>query len=153
MKKKLLATLLAVSVTASLAGCGSSDSASAPAADSTADSADASATDAAEAPADAAAPSGDTITLGVIGPMTGSLAVYGTHVSNGAELNRGLSGNNASGRPVGIRIITVGDHQSASRHGVKRCFGSGGWRPEYQISGQAVTFLNGCNLIVFQDKC
>ena len=106
MKKKLLATLLAVSVTASLAGCGSSDSASAPAADSTADSADASATDAAEAPADAAAPSGDTITLGVIGPMTGSLAVYGTHVSNGAELAVEQI-NEAGGINVGGKSYTI----------------------------------------------
>ncbi len=106
MKKKLLATLLAVSVTASLAGCGSSDGASAPAADSTADSADASATDAAEAPADAAAPSGDTITLGVIGPMTGSLAVYGTHVSNGAELAVEQI-NEAGGINVGGKSYTI----------------------------------------------
>ena len=37
--------------------------------------------------ADSSAPSGDgTITLGMIGPLTGSVAVYGTHIENGVKL-------------------------------------------------------------------
>lgn len=89
MKKKVLATLLAASMTAALAGCGSSNDTAASTSDSssdtTAESTDTTDTTT-EASSDSAAASGDTITLGVIGPMTGSLAVYGTHVSNGAEL-------------------------------------------------------------------
>ncbi len=41
------------------------------------------------------AASQDTLTLGVIGPMTGSVAVYGTHVSKGVEL--AVSEINAAG--------------------------------------------------------
>lgn len=109
MKKKVLATLLAASMTAALAGCGSSDATTASATDSssdtTAESTDTTDTTT-EASSDSAAASGDTITLGVIGPMTGSLAVYGTHVSNGAELAVEQI-NEAGGISVGGKTYTL----------------------------------------------
>ena len=46
----------------------------------------------------AAAFADETVTLGVIGPMTGSLAVYGTHISAGVEL--AVSEINAAGGVV-----------------------------------------------------
>ena len=109
MKKKVLATLLAASMTAALAGCGSSDATTASTTDSssdtTAESTDTTDTTT-EASSDSAAASGDTITLGVIGPMTGSLAVYGTHVSNGAELAVEQI-NEAGGISVGGKTYTL----------------------------------------------
>ena len=109
MKKKVLATLLAASMTAALAGCGSSDATTASTTDSssdtTAESTDTTDTTT-EASSDSAAASGDTITLGVIGPMTGSLAVYGTHVSNGVELAVEQI-NEAGGISVGGKAYTL----------------------------------------------
>ncbi len=109
MKKKVLATLLAASMTAALAGCGSSNDTAASTSDSssdtTAESTDTTDTTT-EASSDSAAASGDTITLGVIGPMTGSLAVYGTHVSNGAELAVEQI-NEAGGISVGGKTYTL----------------------------------------------
>mgnify|MGYP004457240445 FL=1 len=109
MKKKVLATLLAASMTAALAGCGSSDATTASTTDSssdtTAESTDTTDTTT-ETSSDSAAASGDTITLGVIGPMTGSLAVYGTHVSNGAELAVEQI-NEAGGISVGGKTYTL----------------------------------------------
>lgn len=109
MKKKVLATLLAASMTAALAGCGSSNDTAASTSDSssdtTAESTDTTDTTT-EASSDSAAASGDTITLGVIGPMTGSLAVYGTHVSNGAELAVEQI-NEAGGISVGDKTYTL----------------------------------------------
>ena len=61
----------------SMVACGSADTAA------TTTDTKAAETTAAEPAATAA---GDTITLGLIGPMTGSLAVYGTHVANGVNL-------------------------------------------------------------------
>ena len=61
----------------SMVACGSADTAA------TTTETKAAETTAAEPAATAA---GDTITLGLIGPMTGSLAVYGTHVANGVNL-------------------------------------------------------------------
>lgn len=109
MKKKVLATLLAASMTAALAGCGSSNDTAASTTDSSSDTT-AESTDTTdttpEASSDSAAASGDTITLGVIGPMTGSLAVYGTHVSNGAELAVEQI-NEAGGISVGGKTYTL----------------------------------------------
>ena len=87
-KKKLISLFMAMGMALSLAACGSSSSGAAESAASSAAS-EAAASSAAESAAESAAPSGEfegTITLGVIGPMTGTLAVYGTHVSNGVEL-------------------------------------------------------------------
>ena len=82
-KKKLISLFMAAGMALSLAACGSSSSSEAAA------SAPASEASATVSAAGSEAASGDfagTITLGVIGPMTGTLAVYGTHISNGVEL-------------------------------------------------------------------
>ena len=80
MRKRIIATFLAGALALSLTACGSSSSgATAPA-----ETKEASAEE--TAPSEAAAPAGDSITLGVIGPMTGSLAVYGTHIKAGVDL-------------------------------------------------------------------
>ena len=87
-KQKLISLFMAMGMALSLAACGSSSSGAAESAATSAASG-AVASSAAESAAESAAPSGEfegTITLGVIGPMTGTLAVYGTHVSNGVEL-------------------------------------------------------------------
>ncbi len=76
MKKRFLSVLLTGTLALSLTACGAAKEA-APAAEPAAETAEAT---------EAAAPEGDTITLGLIGPMTGSLAVYGTHIQSGAEL-------------------------------------------------------------------
>ena len=75
MKKstKLLSLAMAGCMAFSLAGCGSSTSSG-------------SASASTETSSQAAEAGSDTITLGVIGPMTGSVAVYGTHISKGVEL-------------------------------------------------------------------
>ena len=68
-KKKLLSLLLAASMTLSLAACGgSSDKEEASGNDTGVDE------------------GGGTVTLGMIGPLTGSLAVYGTHIEKGVQL-------------------------------------------------------------------
>ena len=60
------------------------------------------------AASDGAASGGsDTITLGLIGPLTGSLAVYGTHNENGAKL--AIEEINAAG---GV-MLSDGAHQLA----------------------------------------
>ena len=68
-KKKLLSLLLAASMTLSLAACGGSS-----------DKEEASGNDT------VVEEGGGTITLGMIGPLTGSLAVYGTHIEKGVKL-------------------------------------------------------------------
>ena len=79
--KKLISGIMAACMGISMVACGSADTAASTAATTT--DTKAAETTAAEPAATAA---GDTITLGLIGPMTGSLAVYGTHVANGVNL-------------------------------------------------------------------
>ncbi|MDO4315523.1 MAG: ABC transporter substrate-binding protein [Oscillospiraceae bacterium] len=70
-RRSLLSLLLALCLALSLTACGGGDTAPAASTDD----------GGSDAPA-----GGDTITLGMIGPMTGSLAVYGTHVASGVNL-------------------------------------------------------------------
>lgn len=85
--KKIIALLLACCLAFSLVACGSSGN---------------------DAASDGAASGGsDTITLGLIGPLTGSLAVYGTHNENGAKL--AIEEINAAG---GV-MLSDGAHQLA----------------------------------------
>lgn len=84
--RKTLALLLALSMVLALAACGSSSSGDS---DGAAASGGAAAEDTTAAGSAGGTSSGDfagQITLGLIGPMTGSLAVYGTHIAAGAEL-------------------------------------------------------------------
>lgn len=67
-KKNMLSLMLAGCLALSLTACGGQSESGA-------------------GDADSSAPSGDgTITLGMIGPLTGSVAVYGTHIENGVKL-------------------------------------------------------------------
>ena len=70
MKSRILNIVLSLCLALSLTACGSSKTETGSAASDTA---------AAEAGA-------GTVTLGMIGPLTGSLAVYGTHIANGVNL-------------------------------------------------------------------
>lgn len=79
MKKKIMSMVLAVGMAFSLMACGSASG-------DTGSSSQAPAEEGSASDSSADSASGDTITLGVIGPMTGTLAVYGTHISNGVEL-------------------------------------------------------------------
>lgn len=67
-KKNMLSLMLAGCLALSLTACGGQSESGA-------------------GDADSSAPSSDgTITLGMIGPLTGSVAVYGTHIENGVKL-------------------------------------------------------------------
>ena len=88
-KKNMLSLMLAGCLALSLTACGGQS-------ESGADDADSS------------TPSGDgTITLGMIGPLTGSVAVYGTHIENGVKL--AIEEINAAG---GV-TLSDGAHQLA----------------------------------------
>ena len=88
-KKNMLSLMLAGCLALSLTACG--------------DQSESGAGD-----ADSSAPSGDgTITLGMIGPLTGSVAVYGTHIENGVKL--AIEEINAAG---GV-TLSDGAHQLA----------------------------------------
>ena len=67
-KKNMLSMMLAGCLALSLTACGGSSESG--------------------AASDNSGASGDsgTITLGMIGPLTGSVAVYGTHIENGVKL-------------------------------------------------------------------
>ena len=69
-RRKLLSLLLALCMTFGLTACGGSKTTEESSGDS----------------GSAGESGGDTITIGMIGPLTGSLAVYGTHVQAGVEL-------------------------------------------------------------------
>lgn len=87
MKKKLLALLLAMSMVFALAACGSGGD----------DPASGS-----EVPSGG---SGDTIKIGLIGPMTGNNAAYGNAMLEGAELT--VSEINAAGGILGKQVELV----------------------------------------------
>lgn len=74
--KKMLSLILAGCLALTLAACGGSSGTSGGGSISTG----------ADGGSAGAAGGGDTITLGMIGPLTGSLAVYGTHVAAGVDL-------------------------------------------------------------------
>ena len=82
-RRKLLSLLLALCMTFGLTACGGSKTTEESSGDS----------------GSAGESGGDTITIGMIGPLTGSLAVYGTHVQAGVEL--AIEEINAAG---GVRL-------------------------------------------------
>ena len=88
-KKNMLSLMLAGCLALSLTACGGQSESGA-------------------GDADSSAPSGDgTITLGMIGPLTGSVAVYGSHIENGVKL--AIEEINAAG---GV-TLSDGAHQLA----------------------------------------
>ena len=98
--RKLFSLLLVLALAFSAFAC----AAPAPAAT---EAAEAPAAEATEAPAaeEAAAPAGDGITLGVISPNTGALAVYGAAVTNAVDL--AVSEINAAGGILGQQITVI----------------------------------------------
>jgi len=98
--RKLLSLLLVLALAFSVVACASSP---APAAT---EATEAPAAEATEAPAaDAAAPAGDGITLGVISPNTGALAVYGAAVTTAVDL--AVSEINAAGGILGQQVAVI----------------------------------------------
>lgn len=89
MKKKVLALLLSGAMVVSLAGCGGSTEGTPAAAEETTETEAAEET---EGEAEVAEASGEgglltgTLKLGMIGPLTGAAALYGTAVNNAAEI-------------------------------------------------------------------
>lgn len=89
MRKKIIAGILAACMGVSMVACGSADTAADTSASTAADTSAATTTStdtAAEAETTSSGDTAGSITLGLIGPMTGSLAVYGTHIANGVNL-------------------------------------------------------------------
>ena len=98
--RKLLSLLLVLALAFSVVACASSP---APAAT---EATEAPAAEATEAPAaEEAAPAGDGITLGVISPNTGSLAVYGAAVTTAVDL--AVSEINAAGGILGQQVAVI----------------------------------------------
>ena len=91
MKKKVLALLLCGAMVVSLAGCGGSTEGTPAAAEETTETEAAEETEG-EGEAEVAEASGEgglltgTLKLGMIGPLTGAAALYGTAVNNAAEI-------------------------------------------------------------------
>ena len=83
---KIMSSMLAASVAAmALAGCGSSSGSSTTATSSAAAATEAAASTTEAASSDTAA-SGETFKIGVIGPLTGGAAQYGTGVAKAAKI-------------------------------------------------------------------
>ena len=91
MKKKVLALLLSGAMVVSLVGCGGSTEGTPAAAEETTETEAAEETEG-EGEAEVAEASGEgglltgTLKLGMIGPLTGAAALYGTSVNNAAEI-------------------------------------------------------------------
>ena len=103
--KKLAALLLALAMVLSMAACGSSEATS-----------EAAASEAAST--EAAAPAGDgaltgTLKLGLIGPLTGGAALYGTNAANGAQI--AVDQINALGTGLTIEYNAQDDEHDAEK--------------------------------------
>ena len=101
--RKLLSLLLVLALAFSVVACAApapaaTEATEAPAAEAT----EAPAAEATEAPA---APAGDGITLGVISPNTGALAVYGAAVTTAVDL--AVSEINAAGGILGQQVTVI----------------------------------------------
>ncbi len=101
-KKKFLALALAAAMSLSLAACGSSGSGSS--GSGTAGGSQSS------SGSDASTPAGEasgTFNVGVIGPLTGGAAIYGTAVANAAQI--AVEEINALGGPVQFNLLPPAD--------------------------------------------
>ena len=95
MKKKLLALALALTMALSLAACGGGDSGS------NADSTGETGTE------ENSGASGTAFKVGVIGPMTGGAAIYGTCVANSAQI--AVDEINALGGDIQFELLPAAD--------------------------------------------
>ena len=103
MKRVFASMLAAAMVAGAFAGCGSSGSSSAPAASSAPDAGSSAPAASSEAPA--AAPSGDSIKIGVLAPLTGEVSDYGIATSNGIKM--AFEEINANGGILGQQVELV----------------------------------------------
>ena len=111
MKKKLLSVVLAATMVFSLVACGSSES------NSSANSASGESAATTDASGDAA-PAGDgavtgTLKLGLIGPLTGGAALYGTACANAAQI--AVDEINAQGTGLTIELNAQDDEHDAEK--------------------------------------
>ena len=97
MKKKLLALMMAAAMVLGLAACGGSGG------DTTADSSDTQDTQ--------ESVSGTAFKIGVIGPLTGGAAIYGTAVANAAQI--AVDEINALGGDIQFELLTEDDTNDA----------------------------------------
>ena len=97
MKKKLLALMMAAAMVLGLAACGGSGG------DTTADSSDTQDTQ--------ESASGTAFKIGVIGPLTGGAAIYGTAVANAAQI--AVDEINALGGDIQFELLTEDDTNDA----------------------------------------
>ena len=110
--KKLLAVVLALAMVLSLAACGSDAASTAASAEAAASSAAASTETPAEAPAGDGALTG-TLKMGMIGPLTGGAALYGTAVGNATKI--AVDEVNALGTGFTIELNEQDDEHDAEK--------------------------------------
>ena len=97
MKKKLLALMMAAAMVLGLAACGGSGG------DTAADNSDTQDTQ--------ESASGTAFKIGVIGPLTGGAAIYGTAVANAAQI--AVDEINALGGDIQFELMTEDDTNDA----------------------------------------
>ena len=107
--KKFLATLLALTMALALVACGGNNSAGTSGND--AGGANTSGDTAGNASGDASGAAGGTFTIGVIGPLTGGNAIYGTNVANAAQI--AVDEINALGGDIQFKLLTEDDTNDA----------------------------------------
>ena len=101
-KKKFLALALAAAMSLSLAACGSNGGSSSSAGSNSGSQSGSG--------SDVSTPAGEasgTFTIGVIGPLTGGAAIYGTAVANAAQI--AVEEINALGGPVQFNLLPAAD--------------------------------------------
>ena len=99
--KKFLATLLALTMALALVACGGNNSAGTSGNDA------GGANTSGDTAGDASGEAGGTFTIGVIGPLTGGNAIYGTNVANAAQI--AVDEINALGGDVQFSLISEDD--------------------------------------------
>ena len=99
--KKFLATLLALTMALALVACGGNNSAGTSGNDA------GGANTSGDTAGDASGAAGGTFTIGVIGPLTGGNAIYGTNVANAAQI--AVDEINALGGDVQFSLISEDD--------------------------------------------
>ncbi len=116
MKKKLLALLLSLCMVFALAACGTGggQSSSPPSAANSPSAGNSPSSEASDSPSGDKVIGDGTITIGMIGPMTGSLATYGTAMRQGLEL--AVEEINAAGGILGntVEIEVMDDRGDAT---------------------------------------
>ena len=103
--KKFLAMLLALTMALALVACGGNNSAGTSGNDA------GGANTSGDTAGDASGAAGGTFTIGVIGPLTGGNAIYGTNVANAAQI--AVDEINALGGDIQFELLTEDDTNDA----------------------------------------